>query len=232
MLPSIINVATDNNLEFDSKSLNKKEVRCKCPFCRADAHKPKKYYLSLNPRDNVFRCWYCGEKGGVLQFEVKLTGEPYEKVKQKYFGSKKHYHPAELLSPRQLEKIDLLELKKDWKQFKRSLKQVHAKWQKFVDQERSKAFAKLLVGLEINKYQLAIELIKKQAEKSEIPSLLDDVLKMYSSSTWEKWAVAGREKALIAYKSAEQAGDKRKALMYLAFCFYQPVSDLENRKQA
>lgn len=233
MLPSIIEVAQANELIFNKKTLNKKEVRCKCPFCMADANRPKKFYLSLNEEKNVFRCWYCGLKGGVLEFEAKLTGKPYEEIKKKYFGEKKYYHPAERLSPKQLEKINLLELKKDYKQFKKSLDKVEAKWQEFVYKERVKAFAKLLIGIEIEKYQQIVEIIQKQSENSEIPSLLDDVLNMYSSSKWDQWAIEGRKYALIAYKAAEKTGTKEKALLYLPFALHiNKINHVNMRKHA
>ncbi|WP_280618032.1 hypothetical protein [Heyndrickxia oleronia] len=58
LLPSIINVARENNLIINERSLTKKEVLCKCPFCLMDASRPKKFYLSLNPKENIFKCWY------------------------------------------------------------------------------------------------------------------------------------------------------------------------------
>ncbi|HWO74728.1 MAG TPA: hypothetical protein VNM69_02285 [Bacillus sp. (in: firmicutes)] len=216
-MPSIIDVASQYGLTFNPKSLNKKEVTCKCPFCLADANRNDRHYLSLNQHDNVFKCWYCGEKGGVLVFESKLAGKPYDEIKKKYFGEKKKYHPAEMLSPQQLRKINWADVKrKQHEDFKRSLNQVLADWDAYQYEERRLAFAKLLVGIETFKYQIVIANIRLQAEQTNIPNLLDDVLKMYSSSKWDNWAIEGEYLAKTALSTAEQANDDN-ALLYVLF---------------
>lgn len=222
MLPSIIDVARENQMTFNERTLDKKEVMCKCPFCMQDSNIPKKFYLSLNAEKNVFKCWYCKEYGGVLMFESLITGKPYDEVKRKYFGEKKKkYHPAELLSPKQLEAIKWAEIKrKQQEEYKRSLEQVLADWKDYVRENRILAFAKLLIGLETMKYQLVIENIKKQAENSQIPNLLDDVLRMYSSCEWEDWAIEARRIAGTAYKTAKlENNGYSNALFYVLFAF-------------
>lgn len=234
MLPSIIDIARENQLVFNERTLNKKEVMCKCPFCQMDADNSKKFYLSLNEEKNVFKCWYCKEYGGVLQFESLITGTPYQEVKQKYFGDKKKaYHPAELLSPKQLEAIDWAEVKRKYhEEYKSSLEHIIADWNAHVYENRILAFAKLLIGIQTKKYQIVIENIKKQAEDAEILSLLDDVLNMYSSSEWKDWALEARDIAGAAYKTAKQENNElANGLMYVLFAFNQYTQSQKSKNK-
>ena len=201
-----------------------------------DANHPKKYYLSLNPKENIYKCWYCGQSGGVLQFESLLTGCSFKEIKQKYFGSKKKksYHPADLLSPKQLEAIDWVKIKRNhYKEYKRSLQEVIADWKAYVRQQRILAFAKLLVGIEMNQYQLLTDNIQKQGANAHIPHLLYDVTKMYLSGKWTDWAIEARMIAGIAYKTskAEDNGLKN-ALFYvvLAYNEYMVKGSAKNKK--
>lgn len=197
---------------------------CKCPFCLTDANNPKKFYLSINVEKNVFKCWYCKEYGGVLQFESMLTGTSFLEVKQKYFGDqKKKYHPAELLSPKQLEAINWADIKRNYfVEYKESLQVIIADWEAHVRENRILAFSKLLIGIETKKYKLVIDSIKKQAEDAQIHSLLDDILNMYSSSQWKDWALEARKIAGVAYKTSRQENNKfSNALIYVIFAFSQ-----------
>lgn len=234
MLPSIIDVARENHLIFNERTLNKKEVMVKCPFCHMDTHKPKKFYLSLNEEKNCFKCWHCKEYGGVLQFESLITGTPYQEVRQKYFGDKKKvYHPAELLSPKQLKAIDWAEIKrKHQEEYKASLEQVIADWKSHVHENCILAFAKFLIGIETQKYQLVIENIQKQAEEAQIPSLLEDVLNMYSSSEWKAWALEAREIAGVAYKTAKlENNGLANGLMYVLFAFNKYIQSQKSKNK-
>lgn len=224
MLPSILDVARENHLIFNKRTLGKKEVTCKCPFCLEDTNKPKKFYLSLNIEKNVFKCWICKEHGGVLQFESMITGKPFDEVKQKYFGfQSRKYHPAERLSPKQLEAINWAEVKRThYEEYKHSLSKVIADWKLYVQENRILAFSKLLIGIESKKYALVLENIKTQAEKAHIPTLLEDVLKMYSSNKWAKWALDARQIAAIALKTARRENNQlANALIYVLFAYSQ-----------
>ena len=88
MLPEILRVAEEYGLTFNPRYHGKKETLCKCTFCEEDAKpgKGNKFYLSLNTQDQVYKCWYCGVSGGVLDFEAKLSGLPYNEVREKYFA--------------------------------------------------------------------------------------------------------------------------------------------------
>jgi len=224
LLPSIIDVARENQITFNRRTLKKKEVMCKCPFCLEDANNPKKFYLSLNVEKNVFKCWYCKEYGGVLQFESMITGISFEEVKQKYFGdTAREYHPAERLSPKQLEAINWAEIKRNhYEEYKDSLQKVLADWKAHVRENRILAFSKLLIGIESMKYQLILENIENQAKNAHIPSLLDDVLKMYSSNVWKEWALQAREIARIALMAARAENNElANAIVYVLLAYSQ-----------
>ncbi|MFG0215007.1 hypothetical protein ACFU8X_18025, partial [Brevibacillus porteri] len=85
---------SDCNCSSPPKAMSKEVLR-KCPFCRADEGKKGKFYLSLNQRDNVFRCWHYGEKGGVCRLESLLTGIPESEITDKYrVKTRRTIHPA------------------------------------------------------------------------------------------------------------------------------------------
>lgn len=235
-LPQITDIADQHSLECNPKTVNKKEVRYKCPFCQEDANRRNKYFLSLNPEKNVFKCWYCKESGGVLLFESKLTDKPYDEIRKKYSNGKP-LHPAQLLSPSQLEKINWRELKqRNYEQYRQSLAEVESDWKVYKYDQRSLAFAKLLLATmgDHDKCQMVLELIAKQGKEDGIKHLLSDVINAYIMPKAERpeWAIRGREMAVSAYtcmKRAKQEGVTQ-AILYLLFihCFsYKP--ELEKR---
>lgn len=220
-LPSIVKIAEENGIEFDPKNKSyKKELLALCPFC----NNHRKYYLSINQVDNVFKCWYCKASGGVLQFEADLTGKSFQEVKEKYFGKnrRRKFRPAELLSPRQLDVIGWQKIKrKNQELFKRSLKQVEKDWKKHLYQQRRLAFAKLLLAESGSNYQTVIQSIKDQAESAKIPSLLEDVLAEYSENVWKQsWALEGQLMAIQALEISLERKDN-KELYYLLFLNYE-----------
>lgn len=143
MLPSIIEVAIQHGLKMNERSTRSvKDVRFKCPFCQK-IEKPEhkdKYYLSLNTKDNVFQCWSCGESGGVLKFVALLENKSIEEVKQELFHKgnnrvQRKLHPAEKLTPRQLQSIGFLT--KNWKRPSlRDLEWIWSEWLLYVEQEK------------------------------------------------------------------------------------------------
>jgi hypothetical protein len=107
MLPPIKEVALHHGLKMNDRlSKSEKDVRFKCPFC-SHKYQKEKYHLSLNIKDNVFKCWSCGESGGVLKFITLLENTSIEEVKARLFGSTPNIqlHPAERLTPGQLKEI-------------------------------------------------------------------------------------------------------------------------------
>lgn len=154
MLPSILGVATQHGLKMNERtSKSTKDVRFKCPFCQANDQRNDKFYLSLNTRDNVFKCWACGESGGVLQFMALLENISIEEVKRRLWGSQKaprRLHPAEKLTPAQLRAIGFVgpgwaKLKKqDYTYYRRALQLVWREWQQHVWQVKRLAYMRFL----------------------------------------------------------------------------------------
>lgn len=203
MLPSILEIANQHNLTLKPQRGGSKEVLGKCPFCRADEGKRNKHYLSLNVEDNVFRCWYCGEKGGVCRFESLLTGIPESEITEKYRGSaRKTIHPAQKLTARQLELIGFRQ-KPNWFQMRKRDKDycqrtrdwIWAEWKTFVQREKEKAFVILLVSILSNQYSKGIFLIQEREREIQQP-FLDDLLRLFSQSRWPRWALEAKRFAM------------------------------------
>lgn len=142
MLPSVMETARQHGLQMDARcsSRSAKEVRFKCPFCETDANKRGKYYLSLNMADNLFKCWACGEGGGVLKFIALLEHKPIEEVKQSLWGSKRSprrsLHPAEKLTPQQLKAMGFVgysfgKMKQSDPDYQRTLNWIWQEWQSY-----------------------------------------------------------------------------------------------------
>lgn len=194
MLPEILNIAREHKLVLNNRTLNSIEVLSKCPFCGEDSKplKRRKYYLSLNTRDQVFRCWFCGESGGVFRFIALLEGVSEESVRSRY-RKRKICHPAERLTRRQRLLIGE-EKQPDWKAMKkrdksyylRTMDYIWSRWQAYVDTQLREAYFLLLLGIRFHKYQESIEEIRKLEKSIEAP-LLDRVLSIYSSSKRPKW---------------------------------------------
>ncbi|WP_126429971.1 hypothetical protein [Brevibacillus marinus] len=203
MLPSIIEIANQHNLILKPQRGGSKEVLGKCPFCRADEGKRGKYYLSLNVKDQVFRCWYCGEKGGVFRFESLLTGIPESEITDKYrISSRKSIHPALKLSTRQLQLIGFSE-KPNWVQmrtqdkgyYERTRDWIWTEWCAFVQEEKEKAFVILLVSIFTHQYTKGVHTIQKREREIDHP-LLDELCKMFSLSRWPEWAIEAKRFAM------------------------------------
>lgn len=237
-LPCIVNVAQENGLEINVKTLTQKEVLCKCPFCHGDAGRRGKYKLSLNPEKKVFKCWLCKKSGGVLQFESLLTGKSFAEVKKKYFGDRKRpYHPAEFLSPQQLEAINWQTAKQQsYQHFKNKMDDVLRDWKEHEYQNKRLALAKLFVADTTGKINVAIESIQKQEKESQIPDLTTTVLDVFSSRQWEEsWIIESLRMAVSSVRASMEAGENgENALIYLTFLnyFYENNMDVPITKSA
>lgn len=200
-LPSIVEVAEKHGLTVDSKTLNHKEVRAVCPFCD-NTHK---HHLSLNQKDNVYKCWCCQASGGVLKFEANLTGKSFAEVKEQYFQPSKANvrHPVQQLSMEQLDVIGYGDVKRmSYKTFMHMKEGIYHKWNVHVFKTRQRAFARLVVGMETDEYETAIRLIDRQAQNMQVPTLVQDVLSEYSKLTWEaEWAIRGEKMAEVAIRA-------------------------------
>lgn len=221
MLPDILDIADQNGLIIKPFSQSREEVLCKCPFCHEDSKpgKKRRYYLSLNTKDQVFKCWFCGESGGVFRFISLLEGVPEEQVRQRY-RKRKIVHPAERLSRNQRKLLRQhtggkepnwkLMRERDFAYYMRSMDLLWEQWNEFLETERQGAYLWLIIGIKNFKYQKYIERIRQREKEIEAP-LLDDVLQIYSCSVRPKWT-EDAERFVCNFKSVspepERAGVK------------------------
>lgn len=202
MLPRICDIAQNHNLIFNPKTFGRKETRCKCPFCEADAHRRKKYYLSLNTQSQVYKCWYCKASGGVFRFIAELDGITEQEAIAKYRkdkGNAYKLHPAEKLSLAQLQLLGYQKVtqwaalrKRDMTYYKRTCTLIWQEWRRYCDGQRRWAFAHLLVGA-LTKQRFKTLAVIREREKQIDASLLDDVIAVYRSKTWPQWANETRQ---------------------------------------
>ena len=77
----IVESARRCGILLDSRTLRHLEVEACCPFC---GDHPGKYHLSLNTKDDVFRCNLCGASGNSVTLYAQLKGvgnkEAYEEL--------------------------------------------------------------------------------------------------------------------------------------------------------
>lgn len=231
MLPSILNIAETFNLESDPKTYGKKESLFKCPFCLEDANKPKKYYLSLNTEDNVFKCWYCSESGGVLHFEALLSNKPYEEIREKYFGKRKeNLHPAYRLSPAQLKEIGWQDVKRqDFDLFRKQKDEVIKNWKMYEREELTKHYAlfTLIAHFPIEKerrdhYEWFVEI----CQQSKVENLAKKIVQQWNSPKKERWAIEGKVIARLAYAITYESGDFEFQNMFVNILFVQQLLKL------
>jgi len=200
LLPQVVELAEQNMLAINPNTRDKKEVMAKCPFCAGES-KNDKFYLSLNPHKNVFKCWYCKKFGGAIQFEALLENEEYQTIYRKYFGKgkKKTKHPALKLEPNQLRAIGWQQVKvQDYETFKKKQNEVLRHWKIYEYEEMTKLYAVyLLVGYfdhgDPMRYQQWF--IQKTNE-----TVVSDVIKKIKSSESTKWKEKGTEIARKVYK--------------------------------
>lgn len=197
MLPEILPVAEKYGLLIYERSRGKREVRAKCPFCKEDSKsgKERKFYLSLNTKDQVFKCWYCGESGGVFRFIALLEGTSESEVIERYRKGKRQQklHPAEKLTSRQLQMIGFQKpiwnklKRRDYRYYERTCHYVWSEWRHFIQTEKYFLFRILVSAIENGNYLKAVAIIKEREQKIGVP-LLEPILKTYSLSVWPKWA--------------------------------------------
>lgn len=222
MFPDILSVANEHNIVVNERTRNHKEVLCKCPFCFEDTKPAKKrrFYLSLNTQDQVFKCWFCGESGGVLRFISLLEGVSEEKVRARY-RKRKIAHRAERLTRHQLafighnSKTDFAALKKrDRSYWHRTMDWIWNDWQAFKESQLQRAYFYLLLGIRFHKYEQYIEEIRQIERVIEAP-LLEEVLNTYSSAKRPAWTERWHALAYLKPVSPEsngQAGTKENVI--------------------
>ncbi|WP_040980440.1 MULTISPECIES: CHC2 zinc finger domain-containing protein [Oceanobacillus] len=235
MLPNILDIAQACNVEIDSKTYGKKETRAKCPFCQEDAkpEKRKKFYLSLNTQDQVYRCFFCGEKGGVLKFEANLTQKSFTEVKEKYFGkNKKSLHPAYQLNAEQLSRIGWQKYKRNnFKDFLKNREQVENDWNQYVYTELVKYYALFLCINQLNgaKKIEAMKWFVGKCRELPIPKMYERIINQHNKEDkdLDKWAITGKQVARIAWKVSIKTVDIKLNDLFinilLADFFYKKV---------
>lgn len=229
MLPSILDVAENNGLTLNSRTLNKIEVRAKCPFCLEDSTRQNKFFLSLNIEKNVYKCWYCKQSGGVLDFETRLTGKTYQEVHDKYFGkNRKKRHYAEYLSPQQLKMIGWNDYKrKNREDFLMRCDEVLQDWKEYCYKEAVKHFALFMVVAYIPNQERTtslLEYILESCEKTTIQSLFTNIQREFilDEENRSNWALEGTKLARAAWRSSLLSGDNQMqhVLKHVLFLFY------------
>lgn len=198
ILPDVLEVALSHGLELAPGTLTKREVLCKCPFCREDQKpgKHRRYHLSLNPEKQTFKCWSCGEAGGVLRFVSLLTGTPEEQLLQQV-RKRRLDHPAEGLTHRQRQLLVQAygyAVEPDWNRMKnrdkayylRTLDRMWADWQQFVEDQKREAFKEIHLGICCGKYAISIARIQKLEQLIGV-SLLAEALMIYSCAERPSW---------------------------------------------
>lgn len=241
MLPKILDIAEKHGLIIDPRTYGKKETLAKCPFCHEDANKNGKYYLSLNTHDQVYKCWFCkdkGGKGGVLDFESKLTGIPYHEIRNKYFGKiSKNIHPAERLSPSQLECIGWRPSPKNKTAFKKQKDLVYKEWQRYENHLLSELFAEFIVIMflenQSNRRKQLLLYLKERCEKTTIYSCYARLIEEYKKESHYRldWAIDGVKIARISWEICRQQHDFNlsKIILQIPFIHFLYIKEKESQ---
>lgn len=217
MLPKILDIAEQNGLTFNPKTYGKKETLCKCPFCEEDSRpgKGSRFYLSLNTNDQVYKCWYCNVSGGVLDFESRLTGKPYNEIREKYFGGRrKPIHPAERLNPNQLHLIGWKDYRrKDQRSFKQKREKVLQDWKVYEYTQLVELFAEFMVIAHIDNQEKRqtklLTYLMKRSKETHIYLCFSKLLEEYAKEDHLRadWAKEGVVIARMAWKISYKEND-------------------------
>lgn len=221
MLPSILEIAQQHGLQMNARcsSQNAKEIRFKCPFCEADANKKGKYYLSLNTSDNLFKCWACGESGGVLKFVAMLEDKSIEEVKRDLWGSRRSprmLHPAEKLTPQQLRDMGFVgyslgkQKNRDPEGYKRTLDWIWSEWQIYSLRLKRLAYIGLLCSSTTEEIHDSCKAYANQLSISTADLLLE-LTQIKFSHQKPEWAQSAEWFVQEAKKSERKLSPDRKA---------------------
>lgn len=206
ILPNILDVAQEHGLSLGNRTSRPDEVRVCCPFCG-----DSKYHLYLNTDKQVFNCYRCGEKGGVVRFISLLSGEQEtevlcrlkNKTGRKSQAKRKKLHPATSLNTFQLREIGY-EARPYWSVFfketpnlaKEYADNVWQDWQEFLSREKQLALRNLYIALKENKYGEEVEKIKARSKEIGV-DLLTPCLNAYSEPFPDKWALEAKDSATM-----------------------------------
>ena len=213
ILPEIIEVAEQHGLlgSYQNVSGRTDEKRVNCPFCPKGDRKRKLY---INSAKNTFKCFRCGEGGGVLRFMSLLTGdsetEVVDRLKEEHGYSqnpnkpKRKKHPAENLNSFQLHELGFHSPKPDWfkrllenpEYTKRVLDYIWAEWQSLIHYELAQSYKHLSLGITCGVYLKTLEKVTKRSRELGF-DLLTPVLSAYNSKNLKSWAKEGQELAML-----------------------------------
>ncbi|MFT9486783.1 MAG: CHC2 zinc finger domain-containing protein [Tepidibacillus sp.] len=172
ILPNIEEVAKEHGIELGK--MVKGQYKVICPF---PSHGEKTPSMFINPQKNVFKCFGCGEGGGVIKFISLLENKSEQEVLKSLTkdierspkGKKKFVifsHPAEKLTTYQLRLIGFHN-KPSWESmrqhdyfyYRRTLDFVFEEWQEFIETEKEKAQFYLKLGKQVRAIYGAVDLI-------------------------------------------------------------------------
>ncbi|MDP5276212.1 CHC2 zinc finger domain-containing protein [Chengkuizengella sp. 2205SS18-9] len=176
-LPDIYEVAQIYGLSLRK---SRSQYKALCPF-----HEEKTPSFYINPEKNIFKCFGCGEGGGVIKFKAKIEDkseqEIYEELKsQKTFQSNKSSHPAESLTSFQfremsevIPELSHLERRPNWgiikqignEEYLQFRDKVWGHWLQFLEYEKKSAVMTIKFGIRLNSVNAAIEEIRKREKE-------------------------------------------------------------------
>lgn len=186
ILPNILEVAQEHGLDLYRGP--REEKRADCPFCPGG---DSGLHLYLNAAKNIFHCFKCGAKGGVVQFialsEGRYEADVLEDLKERArkdgkYRPRKPDHPVKALHTYQLEQAGLV-LAPDWKRKENNpavLEWMWGVWQAHLEYELYSACRYLILSLADGCYREGLELVKGMGKKLGV-DLLTPVLKALSS---------------------------------------------------
>jgi len=126
ILPNIQKVVLDKNISrFTTVPGRPDELRIKCPFCPGGDNGN---HLYINTEKNSYRCFRCGDRGGILRFIARLENRSESDVLEEILAQHRegrnyhprgdNRHPAEKLNTYQLRELGYLN-KLDWLSLKK-----------------------------------------------------------------------------------------------------------------
>ncbi len=201
ILPEILKIAQDKNLgETKNVSSRTNEIRFPCPFCQGG---DSGFHLYINTEKNIFNCFRCGSRGGVVRFiallENRAETEVLEEIlaehrKNKPYLPKDNRHPAEKLNAFQLRAMGL-SLRPNWSKLReinpgltsKMLNALWRKWNVFLRYEMESATQLLYLAIrEDCGYDKVIEKLKARSRELQ-HDLLAPALKTLSAENPPDW---------------------------------------------
>lgn len=208
MFPDIISIADQFQLIIKRNTRSKPEVLAKCPFCQEDSKpgKERRFYLSINADKKVFKCWSCGEGGGVIRFISLLEGVTEDEVSSRFRNPRRLLHPAERLSRAQ-KKLMGIEREPDWQAMQqrdrayyyRTLDCIWERWKAFLSIELREAYSLVVMSIAFREDSYLNEIAAR--EKVVQAKLLSPALQIFERAERPGWALQ-IEKSIFAYIAA------------------------------